>query len=245
EQGLEEPGERRVLVADVRLELVAGPALRGSRCRAGEPVLDPEIGLAGLEVVHEIAQDEHAAGREQIGEAGEGDALPEVGEVMQRVARVDELWRIALVLVREEAGLDPLHGVALPASYLEHGRRRIDTDDAPRLGGGGHGEQAGAAADVDEHRVGPEPVAEQSERGFEIELCLSVVPRDVTGLEMLRSCVRALVEAPAAHAVRTARPSTMPRRMDVSASISARRSRARSAAASAYRRAPSAPCSRT
>ena len=48
-----------------------------------------------------------------------------------------------------------------------------------------------------------------------------------------------------AHAVRTARPSTMSRRTDVSASTSASRPRARSAASSAKRRALSAPCSRT
>ncbi len=46
-------------------------------------------------------------------------------------------------------------------------------------------------------------------------------------------------------AVRTASPSTMSRRTDVSASTSASRPRARSAASSAKRRAPSAPCSRT
>ena len=79
-------------------------------------------------------------------DAGESNALPEVGQVMQSIPRVDELGRVAFVLVREEAGLDPVDCTTPTARDLEHGRRRVDTDDPTGLGRGRCGEQAGAAA---------------------------------------------------------------------------------------------------
>src|SRR3954462_5349336 len=80
EQALVQPGERRVLVPDVRLELAASPALGRSRRSTGEPLLDLAVGVGGLEVVDEITEDEDAAVREQCVDAGESDALPEVGQ---------------------------------------------------------------------------------------------------------------------------------------------------------------------
>src|SRR5439155_25790493 len=83
------------------------PSSAEGRC-AGEPRLDPLGRLVRLERVDEVAEQEGAAGREQGGDTGERDPLPEVRQMVQRVPRVHELRRLAAVLVREEAGLDAL-----------------------------------------------------------------------------------------------------------------------------------------
>src|SRR5207248_8614514 len=110
------------------------------------------------------------AGREEIVDAREGHTFPEVGQMVEGVARMDELWRLAAVLVREEARLDPLHGVASTARDVEHRRRDVDADDTSALRCRGRGEQARAAAQIDERRVRSEAVqAQEIERALDVE----------------------------------------------------------------------------
>ena len=76
EQGVVKPGERRVLVADVRLELGARPALR--RAVGAAPASHSSIrrsASAGSKVVDEVAEDEHAARREQVVDTRRGRRL--------------------------------------------------------------------------------------------------------------------------------------------------------------------------
>ena len=104
---------------------------------------------------------------------------------MERVARVDEAGTAALMLVREEAGLDRLEAAAA-ACDLEHRRRRVDGDDAAGDGRRRSGEQARARAEVDERRATVQAeLAEQRHVVGDVEAGLAVVPRDVRGIEML------------------------------------------------------------
>ena len=146
-----------------------------------------------------VSEPEDAARPEEGRDAFEGDRLPEVGQVMQGIARVDEVRRLALVLVAEEAGPDALQVrdstcLRPRARRGDHGRGDVDCDDARRFGGGGEGEGAGCGAEVDERAVGAETVlAQKSEVGLGHEAGLPVVAFDVQWVEVLRAGERELV----------------------------------------------------
>lgn len=83
-----------MLVADVLLELGPGPptVVRTGRVLAHPPFEDG-VGFAGSEVVHDVEEPEDATGRHQLGDAAERHRLPEVGQMVQGVAAVDEVGR--------------------------------------------------------------------------------------------------------------------------------------------------------
>ena len=99
------PAQRDVLRTDVLGQLGGGPAASRIIGRAGEPGGHPRVGLGRLEVVDEIAHEQDSAGLEKAMDPVERDRLPEVRDLVQRVARADEVDRWAGVLVREEPGV--------------------------------------------------------------------------------------------------------------------------------------------
>ena len=98
------------------------------------------LGVAGLEVEHEITEPKDAAGPEDRGDALEGDRLPEVGKVVQRISREHEVSGLGVVVVREEPGLDdrdvvqtvPVDAPARQRSWPERCRPRSPGDTAAR-----------------------------------------------------------------------------------------------------------------
>lgn len=111
EERLEAEPVRRVLGADVPGEVLGGVA--GGRRDDGpvEPGPDRLLGLAGREVVDEVATQQGASGAEDLGEPGERDPLVEVGELVEGVTGGDDVGRIPVVVVAHEAGLDDAHVV--------------------------------------------------------------------------------------------------------------------------------------
>ena len=92
--------------ADVLLVVRPRVTLRRVVGRAGHPSLEDLAGLCRLEVVHQVPQPKDPAGTQQAGDPVEGDRLPEVGQLVESVARVDAVDRRTSVLVGEEPGLD-------------------------------------------------------------------------------------------------------------------------------------------
>src|SRR5437762_11458437 len=78
------------------------------------------------------------------------DRLPEVRKVMEHVPRVDEIRRLALVLVREEAGMNDLDVSEARPHGGDHRRRYIDGHDATRNSRSRGREDAGAGAKIDD-----------------------------------------------------------------------------------------------
>src|SRR5450759_4786604 len=101
---LEKPAERRVLLPDMLLELRSSPALLSVKAGAGTPGFEAVLSLGGIEAVHHVPQAEHATWSKNAAEVDQGDPLPEVGKVMECIARVDEVCRASLVLITQEAG---------------------------------------------------------------------------------------------------------------------------------------------
>ena len=156
------------------------PPSSASRQR-GAPLLDPVLGLVGGEVVHDVPQAKDPAGPEHPPDPAEGDGLPEVRKVVQGVARVHEVRRLAAVLVGQESALDDLERRRPSAGLLpepaEHDRRRVDGDDPSADLGRGEGELAGARAEIDDG--GPLAQAhglEEAHLGCRVGVLLLVVP---------------------------------------------------------------------
>ena len=124
------------------LELGACPALVRAFCRAGEPVLDDAVHLILVAGEGEVAQAQDAIRLEDAGDALERERLPEIGQVMERVARVDVIGHLASVFVAEEArlhALDVRHAQAncLGVQHVEHRSRHVDGNHAPTVWSGG------------------------------------------------------------------------------------------------------------
>jgi len=105
-------------------------------------------------VVHDVPEAKDPAGPEHLSDPAEGNGLPEVRKVVQRIARVDEVCGLAPVLVGEESILDDLQRrrpvVGLVPEQAEHDGRRVDGDHSlPRLGCGQR-ELTGTGAEVDD-----------------------------------------------------------------------------------------------
>ena len=110
----------------------------GSSTAPANPI-DRRGGVARLEVVHQVAQSQHAAGGEQVVDPRQRYGLPEVGHLMQHVAGEDESGRRAVVPVAQQAGRN--HGDVVEAALVDggaergdHRRRHVDRDDASGAG---------------------------------------------------------------------------------------------------------------
>jgi hypothetical protein len=99
-----------------------------------EPVLDVAFGVKGLEVEDEVSNSEDASRAQDHREALEGDRLPEVGQLFERVACLDEVrWCGVVWWYTRRSGLDDrdvVESVAFHASSQRrgHGRRNVDGD---------------------------------------------------------------------------------------------------------------------
>ena len=157
--GLEKPVERRVLVSDVLLELRAAPALVSVRARAGDPGVEMLGRSGGIEAVDHVPQTEHPTLPKRAAESGQSDRLPEVGQVMERIAGVDEVCEASAVLVAQEPGLRDLN-IGQPrcghlrSQDVEHHGRHIHRNHPGADGGGGNRELARPGAEVDDGRLG-------------------------------------------------------------------------------------------
>src|SRR5882724_7668210 len=113
---LEKPGVSRVLVTNMFLELTSAPALSGGRLAGGAPGFDAVPRLRWVEAVHDVPQTEHTAWSKDLMDPRQGDGLPEVWEMMERVAGVNEVRGASSMLVGQEASLDNLD-VVYPRSF--------------------------------------------------------------------------------------------------------------------------------
>jgi hypothetical protein len=86
--------------------------------------------LAGSEVEDQIAQSQRAAWPEKRRDPSERDRLPEVRELVQRIAREHNVRRIGVVDVREEPALHDGHVVEPEAVDAGAERRRHRFRDA-------------------------------------------------------------------------------------------------------------------
>ena len=82
--------------------------------------------FGGIEIEHQVTQSQDAARTERVSEAAKGDSLPEVRELVQSVAAIHEVDRRAVVLVRQEPGVDDgdVAGACLLDSLAQEGRHR-------------------------------------------------------------------------------------------------------------------------
>src|SRR5436190_3654207 len=120
------------------LELGASPSGGGRVGRSRKPPLDTLIFVSRLEREHQVAQHEDAVAREQVACPCKRDSLPKIRQMVERVPRVHELRRFAIMLVREEAGRDEVDvvlsgGVRAFSGCREHRGRWIDGDYASTL----------------------------------------------------------------------------------------------------------------
>jgi hypothetical protein len=81
--------------------------------------------------------------------------LPEVGDLMKRVARIHEIGRLACVLVRKEPRLHRLEIAQIqplnfPTQARQHRGRNVDGNDSTAIWGCGQRESAGPSAQIDE-----------------------------------------------------------------------------------------------
>ena len=203
---LEQPCERRVLVAHVLGDLRAGPALlHVGRDELADPRFDAVLGIAGLEAVDDVRQAQHPARAQHAGDPPQRDRLPEVRQVMQGEAAVDDVGRLARVLVGQEAGVDGLDvaggGAAgeLLAQAGQHDRRHIDRDHPLTDLRGGHRELAGAGPEVDDRRSGSQAARrlEQGDLAGGPGIHLGVVAARMLLVEVLAAGECGLVQPPA------------------------------------------------
>src|SRR5258707_85115 len=199
----EQPAERAVLFAQVRLQLGARPADVCLRRYAGEPGVDDTCRLPRLTGEDEVAQVEHAAGFHERRNTIEGESFPEVRQVVQGVARIDEIGAVTLVLVAQKAALHTLDvRDAQLRSVLtqrgEHHRRDVHRYHTAAERGGSQREGTCARAEVDERMRRVE--AERAQRGQVVSGvcgCLLVVTRHVVSVQVLATGMGELVEVPA------------------------------------------------
>ena len=83
-----------MLVPDMLFELAPRPAGDGAAPGGRAPGLDALLSLGGLEAERDVPQAEHAAGAEQLVDSLQREGLPEIGQVMEGVTRVDEIDRL-------------------------------------------------------------------------------------------------------------------------------------------------------
>jgi hypothetical protein len=161
--------------------------------------------FARSEVEDEIAQPQDSARAEERCHPLERDRLPEVWKLVQGVACVDHVRRLAPVLVGEEPAVDHGHVVepeVLAASAERHGHRGRDVhgDDLAAQGCDRRSEGAGACTEIDDRRARAQaPAAERVDVLGGIEPGLAVVAGDVAHVEVLVAGVGDLVEPPSPH----------------------------------------------
>jgi hypothetical protein len=97
-----------VLVTNMFLKLTSAPTLIRRRSAGGTPSFDTIPRLRWVEAVHDVPQTEHTAWSKNLVDPCQGDGLPEVWEMMERVAGVNEVRGVSLMLVGQEASLNNL-----------------------------------------------------------------------------------------------------------------------------------------
>src|SRR5262249_47340926 len=139
----------------------------------------------------EIAQEENAARRKQRCHPAEGDDLPKVRQMVQRVPGVDEAGAITRVPIGEEARLHALDvrragGSRSTSDRLDHRGRDVNSDHPLASRRRRDRKYAGAGAEVDQRAARTEAPSAQCLQVFSgIEACFPVVSRDVDGIEVL------------------------------------------------------------
>ena len=94
-----------MLVADVLFEFGAAPPVATFFVAGRAPGLEAFLRLARIEAVDDIPQSQDSARPEQVTRSCQGDGLPEVRQMVERVTGVDEVGGPTVALVAEEAGL--------------------------------------------------------------------------------------------------------------------------------------------
>ena len=120
-----------MLVTDVFLELFPCPPVLDVVATGRAPSFDALLSFRSVEVVHDVPEPEHAPGFEHVADTRERYRFPEVGQVMEREARVHEVGPFTHMLVGEETGVDELdvRSVArgdLLLEVVQHHRRHVD-----------------------------------------------------------------------------------------------------------------------
>ncbi len=205
EHRVEKPAVRAELAPHVIGKLAGGPPHGRVRDCTGHPRLDAILCLRGTEVEDEIAQPEDAAGPEERGHPVQRDGLPEVGQMMEGVAREDHVGRFVEMLVGQEAAIDDRHVVEAQVLDVRtdrccHRGRDIHRNDVTADERGGERERARPRAEVDDDRVGSETVASKRIDVLTgIEPRLAVVAGHVARIEMLPAREGAFVGPPPLH----------------------------------------------
>jgi hypothetical protein len=159
----------------------------------------------GRKVEDQVAQAQCALGTQERGDPFERDPLPEVRDLMQRVAGEHHVRRLTLVDVGKEPRVH--HGDVVEPETLDaraerrrHGGRDVDRNDLTAQRRHGHRKGPRAGSEVDDQRIGAQAVATE---GLDvlgrIEPGLAVVAGHVAGVEVLRTRVSLLVQPPAPH----------------------------------------------
>jgi hypothetical protein len=183
--------------------VLAGVAVGGVRRGVVEPGPEYPLGVGGAEVVDQVAQPQHAAGPQHPRDPVQGQRLPEVRQLVQRVAGVHAVGKRRGMLIAEEARAhavqvgQPCAGGTL-AQHREHGRRDVHGRHVSEPAGGGERELPGARAQV--HDGGGRTQA-AGRHGLQVlgRVGVALLP-DVTGhegrIQVLGSRVRQFVDHP-------------------------------------------------
>jgi hypothetical protein len=158
----------------------------------------------GRKVEDEVTQSQDS-GPQERGDPVERDPLPEVRDLMQRITSEHDVRRLTVVDVGKEFGVhhrDVVEREALDAraERCRHGGRHVDRDDSTARRRHGNRECSRSGSEVDDHRVGAQAMATENVDVIgRIERRLTVVASHVSGIEVLGTCVRLLVQPPAPH----------------------------------------------
>lgn len=131
------------------------------------------------------------------------EGLPEVGQVVQRIAAVDEVDRLRRVLVGQESPQDTLDVLMPPRPDLrfeprQHHGRDVDGDDLPAVSCRGERELPSPDSHVQHHEVPSIPRSRSScTSAAGAAVHLAVVLGHVLGVEVLSPGVREFIENPA------------------------------------------------
>lgn len=103
---LEKPGEGRVLITDVFFKLRPAPVTLDVTTARRAPSFEAILCFSWVKVIDDVPQPEHAPWSNDAPKSMEGHSFPKVGQMMERVTRIDEVSLPTSVFVAEETGLD-------------------------------------------------------------------------------------------------------------------------------------------
>src|SRR5215813_1383141 len=120
-------------------EIGGGESLAGGPCRARDPGVDLLAVLGRREGEYDVAQEKPAVRPQHLVQAYEGDALPEIGQMMEGIFRDDDVRRRPVMDMAEKAAVaefDVAQAVVgrAPAGERQHARgdvKGIDGAAAP------------------------------------------------------------------------------------------------------------------